>query len=123
MAVELICMNIRGQNMLLQLFPDANIDEEKGTMSFTKFGKTIPLYGNPYIMANRGASRDEVHVLMSWAEHNVTPFGKVVGVIDPESGDVSIFDKNFMTEHEIDKSPCPKPKNPVVEPEKVVVAE
>ena len=120
MATELICMNISGQNMLLELFPHTNIDEEKRTMSFTKYGKTIPLYGEPCILANRGANRDEVHALMLWAEHNAAPFGKVVGVIDPETGDASIFDKNFLTEHGIDKSPCPKPKSPVVEPEKVV---
>lgn len=57
---------------------------------------------------------------MSRAEHNVTPFGKVVGIIDPETGYTSIFDKNFLTEHGIDKSPCPRSKSPVVEPEKVV---
>lgn len=73
MANELICMNIYGQNMMLQSFPPANIDEEKEVMSLPNAEKLWrPLYHD-----EQGCQPDEVRELMSWVEHNVAHPGKV----------------------------------------------
>jgi len=56
MTTELLCMNIRGKKMLVQLFPSTILDEEKGTLFFTKYGKITLSTEKPYNMDNRGST-------------------------------------------------------------------
>jgi len=54
------------------------------------------LYGESYIMRDRGPSNDELHVLMSWSEHNVSAIGTVEGHMVEETSELIVYNHNII---------------------------
>ena len=76
MDTKLFLMNIKGRAFLVKLFEDCSFTDGVFTNSYGE-----KLYGESYIMRDRGPCNDELHVLMSWSEHNVSAIGTVEKVI------------------------------------------
>ena len=74
MDTKLFLMNIKGLSFLVKLFEDCSFTDG---VFINSYGAT--LYGESYIMRDRGPSNDELHVLMLWSEHNVSAIGTVEG--------------------------------------------
>ncbi len=67
MSQTLILMNIKDVKMLIKLFNGCTFENGK----FTN-GRGQPLYGEPFIMTNRGPDKKDIYVMMAWSPNNVS---------------------------------------------------
>ena len=79
-------MNIKECTFLVKLFEDC---------SFTD-GVFINSYGERYIMRDRGPSNDELHILMSWSENNVSTIGIVQGHMVEETSELIVYKHDII---------------------------
>lgn len=90
MATTLLLMNIKDTTLLVKLFDKCKYDN--GVI--TNHNNSI-MYGKPFVMANRGPNNDEMHVMMSWSEHNVSAIGTIEGHLDIDTEKMIIYDKDL----------------------------
>ena len=91
MDQSFVLMNIKNKTLLVKIFDGCTFDGE----TFKNI-HGYELYGDPYIMANRGDNNDEFHVMMSWSPHNISTIASVEGHIDPETKDLIIYDEKLI---------------------------
>ena len=91
MDTKLFLMNIKGHAFLVKLFKDCSFTDG---VFINSHGAT--LYGESYIMCDRGSSNDELHVLMSWSEHNVSAIGTVEGHMAEETSELIVYNHNII---------------------------
>lgn len=91
MSRTFILMNIKNRTLLVQLINGGTLKDNKLTN-----GRGQLLYGEPFIMDNRGPNNDEMHVMMSWATNNVSVIGSVEGYIEPDSNKIIVFNKELI---------------------------
>lgn len=87
---NLIKMYIKNNIVLVKLFPKCIYD---GTSLLSN--DTI-MFGEPFIMGNRGENKDEIHVLMYWSSYNIRPVGEVIGHI--KNNELFLYKESLLNE-------------------------
>lgn len=90
MSPTLLLMNIKDMTVLVKLF-----DKCKCINGVITNHNDIVVYGEPFVMDNRGPNNDELHVMMSWGEHNVSAIGTIEGHLDTETKSMIIYNKDL----------------------------
>jgi hypothetical protein len=103
MVDNFFLVNIKEVIILVKLFPNCGYNDGVLTNH-----NGFELYGEPFIMSQRGPNHDEFHVMMSWAVHNVSPIGIVEGHLDVNTEKLIIYNEQYskmlenMTCYEVD---------------------
>ena len=91
MSATFLVMDIKDQNIIIELF-DGCVYNGSSLYNHHNF----LLYGKPVMVNNRGINEDEVHVMMSWSEYNVTAIGKVIGHLDENTRNILVYEEEYI---------------------------
>lgn len=86
MAFNLLLINVKNNAFLVNL--NSNTFLNNGVI----LSNGDKMYGDPFIMKNN----DELHVLMSWADHNAKSIGQVVGHLVKETNKFRLYNENVL---------------------------